>query len=94
MDHAYPKGHTRTRKLLSPEVAANLAEAHRLTGCSYRRVAAAIGIDWGYWRRLTLGERCPSREVAERIVAVLGLDPDTATQLREEAVERIIYPPR
>ena len=87
-------GPHRIRKLLPPELAAQLADAHRHTGASYRRVAAAIGIDYSYWRKLTMGERCPSVEVAERIIRVLRLDDDTTAWLRAEAVERVVYPPR
>jgi ribosome-binding protein aMBF1 (putative translation factor) len=91
------QGQQRTRKTLPAELASQLADAHRRTGASYRRVAAAIGIDFSYWRRITLGQRCPSVEVAERIIRVLRLDlydPGTASWLREEAVEKVVYPPR
>lgn len=87
-------GPHRTRKLLPPDLAAKLADAHQRTGASYRRVAAAIRIDHSYWRRLTRGDRCPSVEVAEQIIRTLRLDPDTANWLRHEAVERVVYPPR
>ncbi|MGI8515147.1 MAG: hypothetical protein ACR2NT_08380 [Acidimicrobiia bacterium] len=61
--------------------------AHKGTGASYRQVALLIDIDFGYWRRLTMGERCPSRDVAERIIAVLELDNDLATELRDAYVD-------
>lgn len=87
-------GPHRSRRLLPPDLAAKLADAHQRTGASYRRVAAAIGIDFSYWRRITLGQRCPSTLVAEDIIYVLRLDerdPDAARWLREVAVERIVY---
>lgn len=82
-------GHTLPpRRLLPPYIARELADAHKRNGLSYRQVARALGIDHGYWRRLTLGERCPSGDVAERIIRVLDLDDDLAEALRGAAVER------
>ena len=72
--------------MLPQQVAEALADAHRATGRSYRAVAASLGIDHGYWRRLTLGERCPRRAVAEQIIDVLSLDESVACDLLEAAV--------
>lgn len=82
-----PKDHT-SRRTLPPHLADALAQAHETTGGSYRAVAAAIGIDYGYWRRLTRGERCPSREVARQIALVLELDDEVVDALMAVAVVR------
>lgn len=74
------------RRTLPTDLARVLAAAHRDTGMSYRAVSRLIGIDHGYWRRLTLGERCPRRAVAEQIIEVLELDDDLAARLLEVAV--------
>lgn len=86
-------GHTTypPRHHLPPEVAQGLAHAHQQTGMSYRQVARAISIDWGYWRRLTRGERCPSRQVAQRIISTLHLPDDVAQELLEASVDRTAW---
>ena len=56
--------------------------------------AARIGITHGYLCLLTQGRRAPSRAVAERIVAVLPLQPTAAELLLDEAVDRPRYPGR
>ena len=91
----HPVGHTaRQRKLLPPELAEQLLVAHQATGLSYRQIAPYLGVHYSYWRRLTVGERCPSRPVAHRIIQVLDL-PDTVIDgLLDEAVDRRYYPPR
>lgn len=75
-----PLGHN-PRRTLPADLAAALDDAHRRSGGTYRSVAAVIGIDWGYWRRLTRGERLPSQQVVWRIAEVLDLDDDLAAEL-------------
>ena len=82
-----PMGHSQ-RRTLPPDLAMALDEAHKRTGASYRAVASAIGIDWSFWRRLTRGERCPSRQVALRICDVLQLDDEIVDRLMAAAVVR------
>ena len=82
-----PLDHNR-RRTLPADLAAALDDAHRRSGGTYRSVAAAIGIDWSFWRRLTRGERCPSRPVAWRICDVLQVPDDVADQLMAAAVVR------
>jgi cyanate lyase len=87
--HDHRKGHASYgRRTLPAYLAEALAAAHTRSGMSYRAAARRLRIDWGYWRRLTRGERCPSVEVAQRIIAALELDDDTAQWLLTEAVER------
>jgi len=91
-----PMGHnTRgpqpTRRTLTPAVANILAEAHARTGLPYRTVAAALDIDYGYWRRLTLGQRAPSFETSFRIIDLFGFDEETAQQLLDESIRRKTY---
>lgn len=81
----YGQHHLRQRQTLSPTVAEALLRLHIGTGESYRRIAQTIGLDVAMWWRLTRGQRCPSPEVAERIIDRLELDADTAEELREAA---------
>ena len=84
-----PLGHTaRQRKLLPPDLAHQLLLAHQRTGLSYRRIAPYLGIDFSYWRRLCVGERCPSRPVVHRIIQVLDLPDTVIDDLLDEAVDR------
>lgn len=68
-----------------------LADLHAKTRLSYRAVAKVIGIDHGYWRRLTVGERCPSAHVSRRIIDVFRLDDDTAAELLAGSVDRPLH---
>ena len=79
------------RRTLTPPVAKILADAHAQTGLPYRPVAAALGIDYGFWRRLTLGERAPSIETSFKIIKLLGLDSEDAEQLLDESVTKKVY---
>ena len=90
MGHNPPMGHSSfpARRLLPDHLAHVLADAHTSTGGSFRAVARRIGIDHAYWRRLTKGERCPSREVAERIINALDLHHHLAEALMAAAVEK------
>ena len=83
MDHK-----THRRRTLPPDLAEALAIAHADTGLSYRQVGDQLDLDWSYWRRLTRGERCPSRQVAGRIVDLLDLGDDVAAELLAESVVR------
>ena len=76
------------RRELSSSTAALLAGAHRRTGLTYDQAGEMCGIDGSYFRRLTVGERCPSRSVALRIIFALDLDPATAEQLLAESVDK------
>ena len=78
---SYPERH-----LLPVNIAEALADAHLRTGASYRRVARALGLDWSFWHRLTLGQRAPSLETAQRIISLLDLPDDLAEELIEVAV--------
>ena len=88
MGLTHPMGQTEypPRCTLSPGTSALLAEAHGLTGLSYEQIGALCGIDGSYWRRLTIGQRCPSRPVAQRIIQVLDLGHEAADRLLSEAV--------
>ena len=89
----HPVDHTvRKRKLLPPDLAHELLLAHQATGLSYRQIAPYLGVHYSYWRRLTVGERCPSRPVAHRIIQVLDLPEDVIDGLLDEAVDRRRYP--
>jgi len=93
-DHAYRTDHTVPRRRTLPtHLAEALADAHKRSGFSFRGAAGRLGLDWSYWRRLCRGERCPSREVAARIIQTLNLDDDTATELLASAVVREPAPP-
>jgi hypothetical protein len=78
---------TRTRQVMPQDVADGLLRAHLATGGSYRKVARALDVDVAMWWRMCRGERVPSRPVAERIIARLGLDNDLAEDLRAAAVD-------
>lgn len=80
---------TPTRHRLPSELAQTLALLHAATGMPYGLIAQEIGIDGSYWRRLTLGERCPSRDVAQRIIDTLRLPDDVAQELLEASVDRV-----
>jgi cyanate lyase len=75
-----------SRRQLTTTTAAVLADAHRATGLTYEQFGSLCGIDGSYWRRLTIGERCPSVPVARQIIDVLDLDPEAADRLLGEAV--------
>ncbi len=51
------------------------------TGASYRAVATVLGLDHGYWRRLTLGQRLPSQQVVLRIADGLNFSDDLLAEL-------------
>lgn len=73
-----------SRRTLPSDLASELRTARqRLFGI--RHGAKVLGIDRGYLSRLERGLRCPGRGVAERLIAVLGLDEDVADALRREA---------
>jgi ribosome-binding protein aMBF1 (putative translation factor) len=92
--HDHRKGHTAYRRRTLPRgLAQALAAAHAASGWSYRQAARRLRIDWSYWRRITRGERCPSRQIAQRIIWTLDLDDDTAQWLLAESVEREPAPP-
>ena len=76
------------RRKLTRDTAALLARAHRQTGLTYEQAGEMCGIDGSYFRRLTIGERCPSRSVAQRIVFALDLDDETAHRLMSESVDK------
>ncbi len=77
---------TRERRTLPPDVAAALRRARWARGLSLRGAARAVGIVHAYVHALEHGTRCPSAEVAELLVAGLGLDADLARRLRALAV--------
>jgi cyanate lyase len=85
VDHKTHGPH-RLRRTLSPAVAQILADAHARTGLPYRPVAAALGIDYSYWRKLTIGQRAPSLRVAFAIIDLFGFDDETAVKLLDESV--------
>lgn len=80
-------GHT-ARQLIPLDLARELEAARLKHGLSLRQAGRLLDIDWSYLRRLCRGERCPSREVAERLIWGLDLDPEVAEELREAAVDR------
>ena len=88
MGNGYLMGNYTPRRTLSPPVAAILEQAHRRTGASYRRVAAALDLSYPFWWRLCRGERAPSKRVAFRIIDMFGLDDDTADLLLDESVDK------
>ena len=57
-------------------------------GLTFSQAGAACGIDGSYFRRLTVGERCPSRSVALKIIFALDLDQATAEQLLSESMDK------
>ncbi len=75
-------------RTLTAPLASALTEAHNQTGGTFRRVAAALGLNHVTWWRLCRGERAPSRGVAFRIIDVLDLDDDTAELLLDESVDK------
>lgn len=76
-----------SRRTLPPWLADVLLAAHLQSGRSYRAAAKTIGIDVGHWWRITRGDRCPSREVAERIVAAVDLPVIVVDDLMDVAVD-------
>jgi hypothetical protein len=48
-------------------------------------VAAALGINYSYWRKPTIGPRAPSLRVAFAIIDLFGFDDETAVQLLDES---------
>jgi cyanate lyase len=87
--HDHRKDHTAYRRRTLPRgLAQALAAAHTKTGSSFRVVARRLRLDWGYWRRLTKGERVPSRQVAQKIIQTLDLDDEVAAELLAESVIR------
>lgn len=85
---------SRQRRTLPPELAALLMEAQIRSGFTFRQLETITGLDNSYIVRLCQGTRCPSKTTAEKLIFVLDLDPDTAAWLREEAVEKAVYPTR
>ena len=77
------------RKTLPTTVAAGVGMALTRTGMTFRQAAAKIGTDVGHLHRITRGTRCPSPDVARRLIAVLDLDSATATRLREVAATTV-----
>ena len=88
MGYSYLMGNYPPRRTLSPPVAAIMEQAHRRTGASYRRVAAALDLSYPFWGRLCRGERAPSKRVAFRIIDMFGFDDDTAELLLAESVDK------
>lgn len=76
---------------------ADLAEAVRdakiRTGRSWRELARRSGVSHPHLVLVSRGQRVPSREVAQKVIAALELDDDTARWLLDEAVERAPAPP-
>jgi len=78
---------TWTRRLLPPDLAADLRHARQARGFTLRHAAALIGVSAGYLSRLERGLRAPRMAVAERWAAVLRVDGDLAGELRDAAVD-------
>lgn len=68
-------------------------EAKIRTGWSWRQLARRSDVSHPHLVLIAQGKRVPSRQVAQRIVAALALDGDTARWLLDEAVEREAAPP-
>lgn len=81
-----PDNRNSRRKTLSPPLAFALLQAHRRTGCTYKAVASALGLDVAHYWRLLHSQRAPSRATAERIIRGLDLPDDVAEALLAEAV--------
>ena len=76
------------RKTLPADLAARIATARRDAG-SLRAVAERAGISHSFLCQITQGTRCPTRPVAERLIPVLGLDAETASELWDCAVDPV-----
>ncbi len=76
----------RERHYLSPGVAAELRNARRKLGLSYRMAAGRTGVDAGTICKLEHCQRAPSVEVARALVDGLRLEGDVAAGLMAEAV--------
>jgi len=74
------------RHYLSASAAAELRNARRRQGLSLRALEARTGISFGYLGMLERGQRAPSVEVAQALVAGLRMAPDAAARLMAEAV--------
>jgi transcriptional regulator with XRE-family HTH domain len=81
------------RRQLPTRLARAVSEAKLASRLSWRAIAERSGVSHSHLVLVAQGKRVPSREVAERIVAVLDLDGDTANWLLDEAVEREAAPP-
>ena len=78
-----------SRKTLPSPVATGVASALNRSGMTFRQAAAEIGTDVGHIHRITRGTRCPSPDVAQRLIEVLDLDPVTAAGLKELAATTV-----
>jgi predicted transcriptional regulator len=66
---------------IPPDLASRLNAARRRAGLSVGTLAKRCDISRATAHELITGKRTPSRAVAGRLIAVLGLDEETAAQL-------------
>jgi transcriptional regulator with XRE-family HTH domain len=76
-----------TRRTITPDLAAMLADARRRRGWSLREAGRNVGVAYGTIAHLEHGRRAPSTVVAGRIIGAYRLSPTEAAMLLAEAVE-------
>jgi transcriptional regulator with XRE-family HTH domain len=81
------------RRHLPPGLAQAVRNSKLTSGLSWRAIAERSGASHSHLVLVAQGKRVPSRQVAQRIIAALDIDDDTARWLLDEAVERAPAPP-
>lgn len=76
-----------TRRTITPELAAMLANARRRRGWSLREAARNVGVAFGTIGHLEHARRAPSASVARNIICAYQLTEAEAEMLCAEAIE-------
>jgi hypothetical protein len=89
MGHRLPVGHWPPRRTLPADLASALWEARANSRLPNWALARLVGIDASYLSKLVRGSRCPSRVVAEGLIAFLPLTEEQQEALRVVAVQDV-----
>jgi hypothetical protein len=86
MGQRHPMGHHESRRTLPADLASALWEARVNSRLPNWVLARLVGIDASYLSKIVRGSRCPSRVVAEGLIAFLPLTEEQQEALRAVAV--------